>query len=47
MQISLKWINELINIEKIQLDQLIEKLTLGGFEVEEILEVEINNKNNK
>ena len=44
MQISLKWINELINIEKIQLDQLIEKLTLGGFEVEEILEVEINNK---
>ena len=44
MQISLKWINELINIEKIQLDELIEKLTLGGFEVEEILEVEINNK---
>ena len=44
MQISLKWINELINIEKIQLDDLIEKLTLGGFEVEEILEVEINNK---
>ena len=26
MQISLKWINELINIEKIQLDELIEKL---------------------
>jgi len=44
MQISLKWINELINIEKIQLDELIEKLTLGGFEVEEILEVKINNK---
>lgn len=44
MQISLKWINELVNIEDIELDELIEKLTLGGFEVEEILEVEINNK---
>ena len=44
MQISLKWINELVNIKTIKLDDLIEKLTLGGFEVEEILEVEINNK---
>ena len=42
MQIPLKWINELVNIENIQLDELIEKLTLGGFEVEEILELEIN-----
>jgi len=42
MQISLKWINELVNIEDINLDTLMEKLTLGGFEVEEILEVEIN-----
>ena len=42
MQISLKWVNELVNIEEINLDTLIEKLTLGGFEVEEILEVEIN-----
>ena len=42
MQISLKWVNELVNIEQIKLDTLIEKLTLGGFEVEEILEVEIN-----
>ena len=42
MQISLKWVNELVNIEEINLDILIEKLTLGGFEVEEILEVEIN-----
>ena len=42
MQISLKWINELVNIEKIKLDTLVEKLTLGGFEVEEILELEIN-----
>ena len=44
MQISLKWINELVNIQTIKLDDLIEKLTLAGFEVEEILEVEINNK---
>ena len=44
MQISLKWINELVNIEKVKLDDLIEKLTLGGFEVEEILEVEVNNQ---
>ena len=45
MQISLKWVNELVNIELIELDTLIEKLTLGGFEVEEILEIEINHQN--
>lgn len=44
MQISLKWINELIKIELIELNILIEKLTLGGFEVENILEVNINNE---
>ena len=44
MQISLKWVNELVNIEESNLDTLIEKLTLGGFEVEEILEVEINSQ---
>jgi hypothetical protein len=44
MQISLKWINELVNIKTVNLDDLIEKLTLGGFEVEEILEVEIDNQ---
>ena len=44
MQISLKWINELIKIETINLDRLIEKLTLGGFEIENILEVQINNE---
>lgn len=42
MQISLKWVNELVNIGTVDLDHLINKLTLGGFEVEEILEVEIN-----
>ena len=44
MQISLRWINELVNIETVSLDDLIEKLTLGGFEVEEILELEIDNQ---
>ena len=44
MQISLKWINELVNIKIITLDNLIEKLTLGEFEVEEILELKINNE---
>ena len=42
MQISLKWVNELVNIETIHLNYLIDKLTLGGFEVEEILETEID-----
>jgi len=44
MQISLKWINELVNIESINLDTLIEKLTLSGFEVEETLKIKIENK---
>jgi phenylalanyl-tRNA synthetase beta chain len=44
MQISLNWIKELVNIETVKLEDLIEKLTLGGFEVEEILEVKINNQ---
>jgi phenylalanyl-tRNA synthetase beta chain len=44
MQISLQWVNELINIKTVNLEYLIEKLTLGGFEVEEIIEVEIDNK---
>lgn len=44
MQIPLKWINELVNIKSINLDNLIDKLTLGGFEVEEIIELKIENK---
>ena len=44
MQISLKWVNELVDIETVNLENLIEKLTLGGFEVEEIIEIEINNE---
>lgn len=45
MQIPLKWINELVNIEKVKLENLVEKLTLGGFEVEEILEIKIDKSN--
>ena len=44
MQISLKWVNELVNVESVNLDNLITKLTLGGFEVEEIFEVKIENE---
>lgn len=42
MQVLLKWINELVNIETIELEKLIEKLTLGGFEVEDIITIESN-----
>jgi phenylalanyl-tRNA synthetase beta chain len=42
MQISLKWIDELVNIETMKLDDFIEKLTLGGFEVEKVVEIEID-----
>ena len=44
MQISLKWVTEFVDLETVNLNSLIEKLTLSGFEVEKILEVEINNK---
>ena len=44
MQISLKWVTEFVDLETVNLDSLIEKLTLSGFEVEKILEVEINNQ---
>ena len=44
MQVPLEWIKEVIDIENIELEELIERLTLGGFEVEEILKVEVNNK---
>lgn len=44
MQVPLKWIKELIDIETIKLEELIERLTLGGFEVEDILDLNIQNK---
>lgn len=42
MYISLNWVNELIDIQDINLEKLIEKLTLGGFEVEDTLNVNIS-----
>ena len=42
MQISLKWLQELLNIEAFKLDNLLEKLALSGLEIEEIKKVEIN-----
>lgn len=44
MQLSLKWLNELVAIESISLDELINKLTISGFEVEDIKEVKTKNK---
>jgi phenylalanyl-tRNA synthetase beta chain len=44
MQVPLEWIKELIDIETVELEELIERLTLGGFEVEEVLEIEVNNQ---
>lgn len=44
MRVSLNWLNQLVNIENVNLEHLIEKLTLGGFEVEEILEVSIDGR---
>jgi len=44
MQISLEWVNELVNLETIDLEDLTTRLTLGGFEVEETLEVELENR---
>ena len=37
MRVPLSWVNELIDIQDINVDMLVEKLTLAGFEVEEIL----------
>lgn len=44
MQVSLKWIQELINLESISLTMLMDKLTLGGFEVEKILEIQLDHE---
>lgn len=44
MRVPLSWINELVNIENINLEELIEKLTLGGFEIEEIQYLTIFNQ---
>ena len=45
MYTSLDWLNELVSVKSIQLEDLIEKLTLGGFEVEETLNIAVNKQN--
>lgn len=42
MYTSINWLNELVNLETTKLEDLIEKLTLGGFEVEEVLKIDLN-----
>lgn len=44
MYTSLDWLNELVEINSFQLNDLIEKLTLGGFEVEETLKIDLKNQ---
>ena len=41
MRISLNWINELVEVKNINVEDLVTKLTLGGFEVEEVSELKI------
>jgi len=41
MRISLNWINELVEVKNINVDDLITKMTLGGFEDEEVFEVKL------
>jgi phenylalanyl-tRNA synthetase beta chain len=44
MRISVEWLNELIDLKTLNFDYLVEKLTLGGFEVEDSFEFIIDNK---
>lgn len=41
MYIPLNWINELVDIHDVTLEKLIDKLTIGGFEVENTLKIDI------
>lgn len=43
MYIPLNWINELVDIQDVKLEKLIDKLTIGGFEVENTLKIDIAN----
>lgn len=44
MYTSIDWLNELVNLETTKLEDLIDKLTLGGFEVEETFKIDLNKK---
>ena len=39
MQVSLKWVNELVELSEIEVEQIAHELTMSGLEVEEIEEV--------
>lgn len=39
MQVSLKWLNELVELSEIEVDQIAHELTMSGLEVEEVEEV--------
>ena len=47
MRISLQWLNELIDLKTFNFEYLVEKLTFGGFEVEDNFELLIDNKKDK
>jgi phenylalanyl-tRNA synthetase beta chain len=44
MRISVEWLNELVDLKTLNFGYLIEKLTLGGFEVEDSFELILNNR---
>lgn len=44
MYISLKWIQNIINLRNLTLDKLCERLTLAGFEIEEIIQKKVLNE---
>lgn len=44
MQISVNWLNQIVDIKNVNLEHLLKKLTLGGFEIEELLELKIDEK---
>nr|YP_009773994.1 phenylalanine tRNA synthetase [Caulacanthus okamurae]QIZ74611.1 phenylalanine tRNA synthetase [Caulacanthus okamurae] len=43
MKFSWKWLNQLIDLKNISLNQIIYKLTLAGFEIEDIINIEKTN----
>ena len=39
MQVSLKWLNDLVELTGIEVEQIAHELTMSGLEVEEVEEV--------
>jgi len=44
MNISWEWLEKLIDLKGISIESIVERLTLAGFEVEDIIELPYNNK---